>query len=64
MKDFEALGLTKQRQAVLRVIHDSEKHLTAIEVFEDALGVTLLGISFATVYNSLRDLPNEGLRSA
>jgi Fe2+ or Zn2+ uptake regulation protein len=60
MKDIESLGFTKQRQAVLRVIRDSEEHLTANEVFEDARRL-LPGISFATVYNSLRYLKNEGL---
>jgi len=58
--DIESLGLTKQRQCVLRVIHDSEKHLTANEVFEEARGL-LPGISFATVYNSLRYLKTERL---
>ncbi len=58
--EIENLGLTRQRQAVLQVICDSENHLTANEVFEDARRV-LPGISFATVYNSLRYLKNEGL---
>lgn len=52
--------MTKQRQSVLRVIRESDKHLTANEVFEDARRL-LPGISFATVYNSLRYLKNEGL---
>jgi Fur family ferric uptake transcriptional regulator/Fur family peroxide stress response transcriptional regulator len=60
MKDIESLGLTKQRQSVLQVIRESDKHLTANEVFEDARRI-LPGISFATVYNSLRYLKNEGL---
>lgn len=60
MKDVESLGLTKQRQAVLRVICESDEHLTANEVFEDARRL-LPGISFATVYNSLRYLKQEGL---
>ena len=60
MKDIESGGLTKQRQAVLRVIRESEEHLTANEVFEDARRL-LPGISFATVYNSLRFLKQEGL---
>lgn len=60
MKDIESLGLTKQRQSVLQVIRESDKHLTANEVFEDARRL-LPGISFATVYNSLRYLKNEGL---
>ena len=53
-------GLTKQREAVLQVIRESEEHLTANEVFENAKRV-LPGISFATVYNSLRFLKQEGL---
>lgn len=58
--EIEDLGLTKQRQAVLRVIRESEMHLTANEVFEGARGL-LPGISFATVYNSLRYLKQQGL---
>jgi Fe2+ or Zn2+ uptake regulation protein len=60
MKDIDTAGLTKQRQAVLRVIRESDEHLTANEVFEDARRL-LPGISFATVYNSLRYLKQEGL---
>jgi Fur family ferric uptake transcriptional regulator len=60
IKDIESLGLTKQRQAVLRAIRGSEKHLTANEVFEDARRL-LPSISFATVYNSLNYLKKEGL---
>lgn len=60
MKDIENLGLTKQRETVLRVIRESEKHLTANEVFDDARRL-LPGISFATVYNSLSYLKKEGL---
>ena len=57
--DIGSLGLTKQRQCVLRVIHESDKHLTANEVFATARMI-LPGISFATVYNSLRYLKTEG----
>jgi Fur family ferric uptake transcriptional regulator/Fur family peroxide stress response transcriptional regulator len=60
VNDNEPPGLTKQRQSVLQVIRESDKHLTANEVFEDARRL-LPGISFATVYNSLRYLKNEGL---
>ncbi len=60
MKDIEDLGLTKQRQTVLCVIRGSDKHLTANEVFDDARRL-LPGISFATVYNSLNYLKNQGL---
>ena len=60
MKDIGSLGITKQRQAVLRVIREAEAHLTANEVFDSARRL-LPGISFATVYNSLRYLKQEGL---
>jgi len=59
-RDIESLELTKQRHSVLSVIRGSDKHMTANEVFEDARRL-LPGISFATVYNSLRYLKNEGL---
>lgn len=45
---------------MLEVIRESHEHLTANEVFEDARK-RLPGISFATVYNSLRYLKGEGL---
>jgi Fe2+ or Zn2+ uptake regulation protein len=60
MKEIEDLGLTKQRQTVLQVIRQSEKHLTANEVF-NAARVLLPGISFATVYNSLNYLKSKRL---
>ncbi len=60
MQDIESLGLTKQRQTVLQAVRESEKHLTANEVFEAARRL-LPGISFATVYNSLNYLKKEGL---
>ena len=60
MEDIEDLGLTKQRQTVLRVIRESDKHLTANQVFDDARQL-LPGISFATVYNSLNYLKNQEL---
>jgi Fe2+ or Zn2+ uptake regulation protein len=52
-------GITKQREAVLRVIREHDQHLTANEVFGYAKQL-LPGISFATVYNSLRYLKNAG----
>ncbi len=52
--------MTKQRRAVLDVIQTSDGHLTAREVFDHANSV-LPGISFATVYNSLRYLKKCGL---
>ncbi len=53
------LGLTKQREVVLQVIRNSENHLTANEVFDEAKSL-LPTISFATVYNSLRYLKDSG----
>ena len=60
MKEIGTLGITKQRQAVLEVIREAEEHLTANQVFDQARRV-LPGISFATVYNSLRFLKEQGL---
>jgi Fur family peroxide stress response transcriptional regulator len=56
---LETLGLTKQREVVLRVIRDADSHLTANEVFGAAKDL-LPSISFATVYNSLRFLKEAG----
>lgn len=53
------LGLTKQREVVLRVIRNAHEHLTANEVFAAAKDL-LPTISFATVYNSLRYLKDAG----
>lgn len=60
MSSISNPGLTKQRQAVLQVIREADEHMTANEVFADARRI-LPGISFATVYNSLRYLKNAGL---
>jgi Fur family transcriptional regulator, peroxide stress response regulator len=57
--DIKDLGLTKQREVVLKVIRDEPEHLTANEVFDKAKQL-LPGISFATVYNSLRYLKEAG----
>lgn len=53
------LGLTKQREVVLQVIREADEHLTANEVFDHSKQL-LPGISFATVYNSLRFLKDAG----
>jgi Fur family peroxide stress response transcriptional regulator len=53
-------ALTRQRQAVLRVVSESEDHLTAAEIFAGAQKL-LPKISYATVYNSLRYLKEAGL---
>src|SRR5215210_4092688 len=52
--------LTRQREAVLQVIRESENHLTASEIFEAARS-RLPSISYATVYNSLKYLKDVGL---
>ncbi len=59
-KHREQIALTPQRRAVLAEIRDREDHPTAGEVFAGALK-RLPSISFATVYNSLRFLKQEGL---
>lgn len=58
-EEIHNLGLTKQREVVLRVIRDEMEHLTANEVFERSKQI-LPGISFGTVYNSLRFLKEAG----
>ena len=58
-KKIGELGLTKQREVVLQVICDADEHPTANEVFDRAKQL-LPGISFATVYNSLRFLKESG----
>lgn len=55
-----ARALTRQREAVLQVIRESENHMTASEIFEAARKV-LPSISYATVYNSLKYLKDSGL---
>lgn len=58
-ESIKELGLTKQREVVLRVIRNAPEHLTANEVFGAAKEL-LPTISFATVYNSLRYLKDAG----
>ena len=57
-----ARALTPQRQVVLQVVRGTEAHLTAAEIY-DAARSLLPSISYATVYNSLRYLRDEGLIS-
>lgn len=59
VNNIQDLGLTRQREVVLRVIRDAHEHLTANEVFGRAKEL-LPSISFATVYNSLRYLKEAG----
>ena len=52
--------LTPQREAVYEVIRERHDHPTAGDIFE-AARKRLPGISYATVYNSLRYLKDAGL---
>jgi len=52
--------LTRQREAVLHAIRECSEHLTAAEIYERARK-RVPGISYATVYNSLRYLKGAGL---
>lgn len=54
--------LTPQRDAILRAVRESHAHLTASEVYESARQI-LPTISYATVYNSLRYLKDNGFIS-
>jgi Fe2+ or Zn2+ uptake regulation protein len=51
--------LTRQRQIVLDAIKSGDHHPTAAEIF-DAAREKMPGLSFATVYNSLRYLKDVG----
>ncbi len=53
------LQLTRQREAVLAVIQEAEKHLTAQEIY-DRVRQRLPGIAYATVYNALAYLSQVG----
>jgi len=57
---IDEVPLTRQRKLVLEVIRAEDAHPTAAEVFQMARQ-TMPGISFATVYNSLRYLKEAGL---
>lgn len=59
-KSHRELALTRQRKVVFDVVHSGDHHPTAAEVFE-AARKSLPGISFATVYNSLRYLKEQGM---
>lgn len=56
----KAEKLTRQRQAILEVIRETDAHPTANEIFQ-AARLRLPTISYATVYNSLRYLKEAGL---
>ena len=50
--------MTKQRKLVLAIINESERHLTAEEIFIEAKN-RITSIAFATIYNNLNALVNE-----
>src|SRR6476620_3557947 len=59
-KPTSEVVLTRQRRVVFDVVRSGDHHPTAAEVFE-AARQALPGISFATVYNSLRYLRDQGM---
>jgi Fe2+ or Zn2+ uptake regulation protein len=56
----DPIRLTRQREAVLHVIQQADKHLTAKEVY-DRVRQQLPGIAYGTVYNALSYLMVAGL---
>ena len=58
--ESQTRGLTRQRRLVLELVQTKDEHPTAAEVFEQA-SKAMPGISFATVYNSLRYLKDAGM---
>ncbi len=56
----DPIRLTRQREAVLRVIQQADKHLTAQTVY-DRVRQQLPGIAYGTVYNALSYLMQVGL---
>ncbi|MCC7355433.1 MAG: transcriptional repressor [Anaerolineae bacterium] len=57
------IQLTRQREAVLMVLKEAEKHLTAQEVY-DRVRQRLPGTAYGTVYNALAYLQSVGLVQA
>ena len=56
----DPIRLTRQREAVLHVIQQADKHLTAQEVY-DRVRQQVPGIAYGTVYNALSYLMEAGL---
>jgi len=52
--------MTKQRAAILQVLHDTPGHMTAEQIFHLAQSI-LPSISLATIYNNLNAMHTEGL---
>ena len=57
--DTKISGLTRQREVVLQVICESDEHLAANEIFDNAKRL-LPTMSSATVFDSLRFLKDAG----
>ncbi len=57
------MRLTPQRLAILKVLHDSQKHLTPNEVYGYAREL-LPGLTEPTVYRTLESLAKQGLALA
>src|SRR5258706_13811643 len=56
----DPIRLTRQREAVLYVIQQADKHLTAQEVY-DRVRQQMPGIAYGTVYNAFSYLMQAGL---
>lgn len=52
--------MTKQRRVILEVIHESDRHMTAEEIYREA-GERMPSIAMATVYNNLKALTEQGI---
>ena len=52
--------MTKQRAAILQVLHDTPGHMTAEQIFHLAQSI-LPTISLATIYNNLNAVDAEGI---
>lgn len=52
--------MTPQRLAILRILHDAERHLTPLEVYQMA-EERVPGLTEATVYRALSFLTSQGL---
>ena len=55
--------ITPQRLAILRILNDSNTHLTPLQVYQQAYQV-MPGITEATVYRTLNFLSEQGLALA
>lgn len=54
------IRLTRQREAILHIVQQADKHLAAQEIY-DRVRQQLPGIAYGTVYNALSYLVQTGL---